>query len=71
MKRIKISVLVILILCSLISFSQSKIIFDTDIGGDADDLGALAMLHNYVKRGDCELLAIMLWSTDEYAVPAD
>lgn len=57
-------------LFGLISFSQPKIIFDTDIGGDADDLGALAMLHNYVKRGDCELLAVMLWSTDEYAVPA-
>ncbi|HSM48880.1 MAG TPA: nucleoside hydrolase [Draconibacterium sp.] len=70
MKRLKNSVLVILILCSLISFSQPKIIFDTDIGGDADDLGALAMLHNYVKRGDCELLAIMIWSTDEFAVPA-
>jgi inosine-uridine nucleoside N-ribohydrolase len=70
MKRLKNSVLVILILSSLISFSQPKIIFDTDIGGDADDLGALAMLHNYVKRGDCELLAIMIWSTDEFAVPA-
>jgi len=70
MKILKISILLILILSSLLSFSQSKIIFDTDIGGDADDLGALAMLHNYVKRGDCELLAIMLWTTDEYAVPA-
>jgi hypothetical protein len=70
MKKLKISVLAILILSSLFSFSQPKIIFDTDIGGDADDLGALAMLHNYVKRGDCELLAIMIWSTDEYAVPA-
>ena len=70
MKKVKISVLVMLILCGQLSFSQPKIIFDTDIGGDADDLGALAMLHNYVKRGDCELLAIMIWSTDEYAVPA-
>ena len=56
-------------LCSVV-FAQPKIIFDTDIGGDADDLGALAMLHNYVKRGDCELLAVMLWSTDENAVSA-
>ena len=70
MKKFKIPVVVILILSNLLSFSQPKIIFDTDIGGDADDLGALAMLHNYVKRGDCELLAIMLWTTDEYAVPA-
>ena len=54
----------------LTSMAQPKIIFDTDIGGDADDLGAIAMLHNYVTRGDCELLAIMLWTTDLYAVPA-
>lgn len=70
MKKFQVPVLVILIFSSLLSFSQPKIIFDTDIGGDADDLGALAMLHNYIKRGDCELLAIMLWTTDEYAVPA-
>lgn len=62
--------ILIFVFSSFISLSQPKIIFDTDIGGDADDLGALAMLHNYVKRGDCELLAIMVWSTDEYAVPA-
>ena len=47
-----------------------KIIFDTDIGGDADDLGALAMLHNFVSKGECELLAVMSWANDEYAVPA-
>lgn len=60
----------IFILSSLISQAQPKIIFDTDIGGDADDLGALAMLHNYVKHNKCELLAIMNWGTDKYAVPA-
>jgi len=54
----------------LVATAQPKIIFDTDIGGDADDLGALAMLHNYMKIGDCELLAIMNWTTDEFAVPA-
>ena len=32
------------------TFAQVKIIFDTDIGGDADDLGALAMLHNFVDK---------------------
>ncbi len=47
-----------------------KIIFDTDFGGDADDLGALAMLHNFHNRGECELLTVMLWNTEEYAVPA-
>ena len=70
MNKIHFSFLLLLVLNSLITFSQPKIIFDTDIGGDADDLGAIAMLHNYVKRGDCELLAVMSWSTDKYAVPA-
>jgi inosine-uridine nucleoside N-ribohydrolase len=60
----------IFILNVLFLQAQPKIIFDTDIGGDADDLGALAMLHNYVKRGECELLAVMNWGTDKYAVPA-
>ena len=59
-------------LCLLVNplFSQVKIIFDTDFGGDADDLGALAMLHNFVDKGECDLLAIMCWSTEQYAVPA-
>jgi inosine-uridine nucleoside N-ribohydrolase len=50
--------------------AQVKIIFDTDIGGDADDLGALVMLHNFMNHGECELLGIMCWSTEQYAVPA-
>lgn len=50
--------------------AQPKIIFDTDIGGDADDLGALAMLHNFARRGDCELLAVMSWTLEENAVSA-
>jgi hypothetical protein len=29
------------------SFPQVKIIFDTDLGGDVDDLGALVMLNNF------------------------
>lgn len=41
-------------------FSQApkpKIIFDTDIGPDYDDVGALAMLHAFADKGECELLA--------------
>jgi len=52
------------------SHAQVRIIFDTDIGGDADDLGALAMLHHFMDQGECDLLAIMCWSTEEFAVPA-
>ena len=35
-----------------------KIIFDTDIGGDCDDAGALALLHRLCDKGEAELLAI-------------
>lgn len=52
------------------SFTQTKIIFDTDFGGDADDLGALAMLHHFIDRNECDLLAIMSWSTEKYTVSA-
>lgn len=47
-----------------------QIIFDTDFGGDADDLGAVAMLHYYADRGDIDLLAIVSWSHEVYALPA-
>ena len=52
------------------SQSQTRIIFDTDIGGDADDLGALAMLHHFIDKNECELAAVMCWSTEQYAVSA-
>lgn len=35
-----------------------KIIFDTDIGGDCDDAGTLAMLHRLCDKGEAELLAV-------------
>lgn len=50
--------------------AQEKIIFDTDFGGDADDLGALAMLHGMIDSDECDLLGIMLWTNEKYAVPA-
>ena len=34
-----------------------KIIFDTDIGGDCDDAGAMALLHRLCDLGEAELLA--------------
>lgn len=50
--------------------SEVKIIFDTDFGGDADDLGALAMLNHFKNKGEIDLLAVMCWSTEKYAVSA-
>lgn len=60
----------ILVAWSAVAASGPSIIFDTDLGGDADDLGALAMLHNLATAGECELLAVMSWSTERFAVPA-
>lgn len=34
-----------------------KIIFDTDMGPDYDDIGAIAMLHRLADRDECEILA--------------
>ncbi len=35
-----------------------KIIIDTDLGGDCDDTGALAVAYNLVKEGKAEVLAV-------------
>jgi hypothetical protein len=52
------------------SFGQARIIFNTDFGGDAEDLEVLVMLHHYIDKKECDVLAIMCWSTEMYAVSA-
>ncbi len=37
-----------------------RLIFDTDMGNDVDDLIALCMIHSLQKRGACELLAVTI-----------
>ncbi|MCX7886879.1 MAG: nucleoside hydrolase [Verrucomicrobiae bacterium] len=46
-----------------------KVIFDTDIGNDVDDVLALGMLHSLMTRGACELLAVTVTKPDELAGP--
>jgi hypothetical protein len=46
-----------------------RVIFDTDVGGDIDDAGALAMLHALADRGEIELLAMGIVNGHEAAVP--
>jgi len=46
-----------------------KIVFDTDIGNDVDDVLALSMLHALQTRGDCELLAVTITKPDDLAGP--
>jgi hypothetical protein len=36
-----------------------KLILDTDMSGDCDDAGALALLHALADRGECDLLAVL------------
>ena len=36
-----------------------KIIFDTDMAGDCDDAGALAVLNALADRGEAEILALV------------
>ncbi|HEY0652765.1 MAG TPA: nucleoside hydrolase [Chryseosolibacter sp.] len=52
-------------------FAQAvpKIIFDTDIGPDYDDVGALAMLHALADKGECELLATVASNNHQNIAP--
>lgn len=61
--------IVLLLFLNLLN-AQVRIIFDTDFGGDADDLGALVILHNLMEQGECELTGIAVWSTEQYVIPA-
>jgi inosine-uridine nucleoside N-ribohydrolase len=38
---------------------KKKIIFDTDMGPDYDDVGAIAVLHALADSGECEILATL------------
>ena len=56
----KLITLLLSALCGLSQAAPVKLIFDTDMGNDVDDMMALAMIHNLQKRGACELLAVTL-----------
>ncbi len=58
------------LLISIPISAQTKLIFDTDFGGDADDLGALAMLNHFQNKNEIDLLAVMCWNLEQYAVSA-
>lgn len=47
--------------------AQPRVIFDTDIDSDVDDVGALAMLLNMHKSREIDLAAIIVTSDDPYA----
>jgi len=58
-----------LILCISLYFSvlgAEQVILDTDIGGDVDDLGTVAVLHALANRGEISIKATIS-CTDRYA----
>ena len=70
-----------LILASLIFFGCTnqtketrdkpvKIIFDTDLGPDYDDVGALAFLHAMADSGDVDILATVSSNKNELVAPS-
>lgn len=62
----------LLLLLAFASFAHAapvKLIFDTDMGNDVDDVMALAMIHNLEKRGACELLAVTVTKDHRLAAP--
>ena len=46
-----------------------RLIFDTDICGDCDDVLALGMIHALESRGLCRLLAVTISVDHELAAP--
>jgi len=75
----KISVIIILTIFACISCTNQstqktekpvKIIFDTDLGPDYDDVGALAFLHAMADSGKVEILATVASNKHELVAPA-
>ena len=46
-----------------------RLVFDTDICGDCDDVLALGMIHALESRGVCRLLAVTVSADHELAAP--
>ena len=73
--------LIAIMVCSLMFFSCSnqssekntkpvKIIFDTDLGPDYDDVGALAFLHAMADSGKVDILATVSSNKHDLVAPA-
>ena len=64
-------VLAILIFVSASSWATQpvKVIFDSDMGPDFDDVGAITILHALAAKGECEILATMASDGYPYIAP--
>ena len=48
--------------------SPQKVIIDTNLDSDVDDVGAMAMLYNLNHAGEIELLGVIITSHDPHAL---
>jgi len=58
-------IIVGILLIPCLSLGQTdpvKVIFDTDMGSDCDDVGALALLHAYANQGQAEIIGCVFSS---------
>ena len=59
----------VLIYSSTMGNEPVKIIFDTDMGPDFDDVGAITILHALAAKGECEILATVASDGYPYISP--
>jgi inosine-uridine nucleoside N-ribohydrolase len=76
MKKLALLLITILLLSGCARQSKEgpglriKVIFDTDLGPDYDDVGALAFLHAMADSGRVEILATLASNKHELVIPA-
>jgi inosine-uridine nucleoside N-ribohydrolase len=58
-----------LLLVTGFSMAQTPVIFDTDIGPDYDDVGAMALLHAFADKGEIKILATVASNKSPYIAP--
>ncbi len=56
-KKMFVAALAVLSVAALVAAEPVKVVFDTDMLTDFDDVGALASLHAMADAGECEILA--------------
>ena len=59
MKRTSITTIAAAMCAAVCAAAPVKVIFDTDMATDYDDIGALSMLHAFADAGEAELLAVV------------
>jgi inosine-uridine nucleoside N-ribohydrolase len=69
MRRIIFLFLALVLTVSAYSAEPVRLVFDTDLGNDADDAMALAVAHALQNRGECKILALTTTKDNPYVAP--